>query len=98
MTIELQPFDTAQYLTDPDDQAELLTDAFASGDAGVIAAALGIVARARGMTELANETGIKRQALYRAFSADGNPTLGTLMKVLPALGLQLAINPAKAAT
>lgn len=47
MSGDLQPFDAAKYLKDPDDQAELLTDAFASGDAGVIAAAIGIVARAR---------------------------------------------------
>lgn len=98
MAIELTPFDAAKYLKDPDDQAELLAEAVASGNAAIIAETVGIVARARGMTELANETGIKRQALYRAFSADGNPTLETLMKVLPALGLQLAINPAKPAT
>ncbi|MEA3390155.1 MAG: addiction module antidote protein [Pseudomonadota bacterium] len=69
----------------------MLTDAFASGDTGAIAAAIGIVARARGMTELANQTGIKRQALYRAFSDQGNPTLETLLKVLPALGLRMRV-------
>ncbi|MFD1103699.1 addiction module antidote protein [Sphingobium olei] len=94
MTIELKPFDAAQHLTDPEDQAELLADAFASGDASAIAAAIGIVARARGMTELANETGIKRQALYRAFSDQGNPTLETLLKVLPALGLRMRVEQA----
>ena len=97
MTIELTPFDTAKYLADPEDQAELLTDAIASGDTGIIAAALGIVARAHGMTELANETGLQRQALYRALSEKGNPTLETLLKILPALGLELAISPVKAA-
>ena len=94
MSADLQPFDAAKYLKDPDDQAELLTDAFASGDAGVIAAAIGIVARARGMTQLANETGIKRQALYRAFSDNGNPTLETVLKVLPALGLRMRVEQA----
>lgn len=97
MTIELTPFDTAQYLTDPEDQAELLADAIASGDASIIAKALGLVARAHGMTELANETGLQRQALYRALSDKGNPTLETLVKVLPALGLEMSISPVKAA-
>jgi probable addiction module antidote protein len=53
-----------------------------------------MVARARGMSELANETGIKRQQLYRSFSDEGNPTLETMLKVLPALGLRMRIEPA----
>ena len=91
MTIETTPFDVAEYLTEPEDQLRLLEDAFASGDEHIVAAAIGIVARARGMTELADATGIKRQALYRALSDKGNPTLGTLLKVLPALGLRMCV-------
>ncbi|NWK96528.1 putative addiction module antidote protein [Sphingobium lactosutens] len=94
MAIELKPFDGAKYLTDPEDQQELLDDAIASGDVHIVAKAIGYVARARGMTELANETGIKRQALYRAFSDQGNPTLETLLKVLPALGLRMRVEQA----
>jgi probable addiction module antidote protein len=89
MPIELSDFDTAEHLTEADDQAELLADALTTGDAHVVAKAIGIVARARGMSSIAEATGIKRQALYRAFSEDGNPTLETMLKVLPALGLRM---------
>jgi len=94
MTIELSRFDVAEFLTEPEDQAELLADAMASGDAHVVAKAIGIVARARGMSDVASATGIKRQTLYRAFSEDGNPTLETMLKVLPALGLRMRIEAA----
>lgn len=94
MAIKLSRFDAAEYLTEPEDQVELLADAVATGEAHVIASALGIVARARGMTDLANTTGIKRQQLYRAFGPDGNPTLETILKVLPALGLRIRIEAA----
>ena len=94
MTIELSRFDAAEFLTEPEDQAELLADAVASGDAHIVAKAIGIVARARGMSDLASATGIKRQALYRTFSEDGNPTLETMLKVLPALGLRMRIEAA----
>lgn len=91
--MEVTNFDTAAYLTDPEDQAELLADAMASGDAHTVAKAIGIVARARGISGVAEATGIKRQQLYRAFGNDGNPTLETMLKVLPALGLRLRIEP-----
>lgn len=94
MTIELSRFDAAEFLTEPEDQAELLADAMATGDAHVVAKAIGIVARAHGMSGVATATGIKRQALYRAFSEDGNPTLETMLKVLPALGLRMRIEAA----
>lgn len=97
MTIELSRFDAAEHITEPEDQAELLTDAVATGDPHVIAAAIGMVARARGMSELAKDTGIKRQALYRTFSQEGNPTLETMLKVLPALGLRMRIEAASPA-
>lgn len=90
MSIKTAPFDAAEYLIEQADQAELLADALASGDAGYVANALGIIARARGMTELARETGLSRQALYAALSPEGNPTLGTVLKVAGAVGLQLS--------
>jgi probable addiction module antidote protein len=71
-------------------QDELLNDALAIGHAPSIAAALGLIARVRGMSGLAAETGIKRQNLYRALGADGNPTLETLTKVVTALGYRLS--------
>lgn len=89
MTLKLKPFDAAKYIEDHEDETELLNEAFASGDAGYIAAALGAVARARGMTELAQKTGLNRQALYEALSANGNPTLDTIMRISCALGVEL---------
>ncbi len=67
-----------------------LQDAFASGDATEIAEAIGIVARAQGMTTLASEAGMSRETLYRTLSAKGNPTLSTLLAVLKALGFKLS--------
>lgn len=83
------PFDAAKYITEPEDVAELLSDAFESGHAPYIANALGIVARSEGMTKIAARTGINRQALYSALSESGNPTLETLLKVMAALGMRL---------
>ena len=73
MTLETYPVDLAPYYESEAAQAELLNDAMATGHAGYIANALGIVARARGMSGLAAEIGVKRQQLYRALSKDGNP-------------------------
>ena len=88
------PFDASEYLDTPESQAELITDALESGDASYIAHALGIVARARGMTSIAMEAGVAREALYRALSADGDPKLSTLMSVLRALGFHLSAKAA----
>jgi probable addiction module antidote protein len=91
-----QPFDAARYLTSPEAQGELLNDALASGDAAYIAHALGVIARARGMTDVAREAGITREALYKSLSDEGDPRLTTLMGVIRALGLTLTahIKPA----
>lgn len=89
MGIETIPFDAAEFITDAESQAELVTDAFESGDAAYIAHALGIVARARGMTQVARDAGVTREALYRALSQDGDPRLSTLLGVLKALGISL---------
>jgi len=87
--VKTEPFDAARYLTSPGAQAELLNDALASGDAGYVARSLGIIARARGMTEVARGAGVTREALYRALSETGDPRLTTLLGVARALGVTL---------
>ncbi len=89
--LQTTPFDGAKYITEPEHVIELLKDALESGEAGYIAAALGVVARSEGMTMIAEKSGVKRQALYRSLSEDGNPTLDTLLGVLGAMNLQLAV-------
>ncbi len=74
----------------PEAQAELLSDALASGNAAYVAQALGVIARARGMTEVAREAGITREALYKSLSEDGDPRLTTLLGVMRALGVTLS--------
>jgi probable addiction module antidote protein len=95
--IKTVPFDAAEFLGAGEDQAELLADAFASGDAGYIANALGVVARAKGMTEVARKAGVTREALYRALSAKGDPRLSTFLGVAKALGLEISLTPKPAA-
>lgn len=89
MALETFPFDAAEFLGSAGSQAELLTDAFESGHAGYIANALGVVARARGMTKVAQEAGVTREALYKALSPHGDPRLTTLLGVMKALGIRL---------
>jgi probable addiction module antidote protein len=95
--IKLIPFDASQYLDDAESQAELLNDALESGKASYIANAIGVIARARGMTELQRLTGIDRSTLYAALREEGNPTLDTLMRVLDALKIELQAAPKRAA-
>ena len=95
MAIKTPPYDPARHLTSPEAQAELLSDAMQTGDAGYIANALGVIARARGMTEVARGAGITREALYRALSEDGDPRLTTLLGVMRSLGLRLSVQAAE---
>jgi probable addiction module antidote protein len=97
MGIETTVFEPDRYFRTPAAQAHLLTEAMASGDAGHIAEAVGIVARQHGITDLAKQTGLNRQGLYAAFSQDGNPTLSTVLKVLEALNLVLTVQVREAA-
>jgi probable addiction module antidote protein len=90
------PFDAAPFFTSPDAQQELLDDAFDSGNAAYIANALGVIAKARGMTAVAREAGVTREGLYRALSEDGDPRLTTLLGVVRALGLKLSAHVAPA--
>ncbi|MEZ2410558.1 addiction module antidote protein [Bosea sp. RCC_152_1] len=91
MPLETTPFDAAEFLTSEEAQIELLKDAIEEGDPTYIAHALGVVARARGVSEFARETGLSREAIYKAFKPGGNPTLDTLTKATKALGLKLAL-------
>ncbi len=86
---KLTTFDPAELLTSDEAVAAFMADAFEAGDAGYIAHALGVVARARGMSEIAKETGLSREQLYRSFSDRGNPTLKTTLAVMRALGIEL---------
>ncbi|MDQ7735721.1 putative addiction module antidote protein [Halomonas sp. SpR1] len=89
MAEKFTKFDPAALLETDDDVAVFMADAFESGDATYIAKALGIVARARGMSEIARETGLSREQLYRSFSENGNPTLKTTLAVMRALGVDM---------
>jgi probable addiction module antidote protein len=89
MKLATSLFDPAEYLDTPEAVAEYLAAAFESGEHSIIADALGVIARARGMTQLARDTGLARPALYRALSPDGNPEFETVLKVLRALGVML---------
>ena len=90
-------FETAEYFQTPEAQAELLADAFESGEANYIAHALGIVAKAKGWTALAEKTGMTPVGLAKAFSAKGDPRLSTLTSTLKALNLKLSVEVADAA-
>ncbi|MEM7242325.1 MAG: addiction module antidote protein [Pseudomonadota bacterium] len=81
--------DPATLLNTAEVQAEAITEAFESGDAGLIAHTIGLVARSRGMTSVAEETGIARPSLYRALSQDGNPRLNSLVEIFAALNIKI---------
>ncbi|MEO7027199.1 MAG: addiction module antidote protein [Caulobacteraceae bacterium] len=87
--IRTEPFDAARYLASTQSQSELLNDALASGDATYVAQALGVIARARGMSQTAREAGVTREALYKSLSDEGDPRLTTLLGVMRALGVTL---------
>ena len=91
MVLELHPFDPADHLQSEEDILYFLEAAMEGNDPAHIARALGVVARSKGMTEIARKTGLGRQALYAALSENGNPTLETLTSVLGALGFELSV-------
>jgi probable addiction module antidote protein len=93
-SLKTRPFDPAKYLDDDGAIAEYLTDALETGDPAFVSDALGVVARARGMSDVARTAGMSRESLYRALSADGNPKFETVLRVMHALGLQFSVNPA----
>jgi len=89
-------FDAAEYLAEPEAQAEFLAATLEDGTADEIRAAINTIARARGMSDVAKATGIRREQLYRALGEDGNPEFATILKVLRALGVKLTSAPPKA--
>jgi probable addiction module antidote protein len=89
MTAKLTTYDPAEDLVSDAAIATFRAEAFASGDAGYIARALGVVAHAKGMAQIAGQTGVSREQLYRSFSENGNPTLKTIFAVMKALGIEL---------
>jgi probable addiction module antidote protein len=84
-----RPFDAAEYLDSAESIAAYLEVAFEDADPAVIADALGTIARAKGMTEVARKTGLSRESLYKALSAEGNPEFATILKVMRALDLKI---------
>lgn len=90
------PFDTADYLGDLDAAAAYLEAALeeAGDDPAFVAQALGTIARSGNVSELARRTGMSREGLYKALSADGNPSFATIVKVARALGLRIRFTPA----
>ena len=84
-------YDSADYIDSPEAVAAFLDAALEDGDAQIIAATLGDIARSRGMAMIAERTGLAREALYKSLSADGNPRLTTLLGVLKAMGLRLSV-------
>lgn len=89
MTEKTYPYDPADALTSREAISIFIADAFETGDPAYITHALGVVARSKGMSELARETGLSREQLYRSFSEQGNPTLKTMLAVMNALGLDM---------
>ena len=89
MAIKTSKWDPSEYLDTPKAVAAYLEAAFEDGDPTIIAAALGDIARAKGMTQLAAEAGVTREALYKALSPEGDPRLSTFLGVIKALGIKL---------
>jgi probable addiction module antidote protein len=88
-----KPYDPAKYLDSDAAVAEYITEALATGDVELVSHAIGVAAKARGMTRIAEETGLSRESLYRALSAEGRPQFETIERVLGALGLRLRAEP-----
>ena len=92
---DLPTFDPSENLKDDADIAAYLSLVIDEGDAGELAHALGIAARARGMAHIAEETGIGREALYKALRADSQPRFDTISRVCKALGVKLVVQPTR---
>ncbi len=91
MSVKTSPFDPERYFADPAAQQELLHDAFATGDARYIANALGVIARANGVTDATEASSVARTILSNAFAENGDPKLSSLLVVLKAVGYELTV-------
>jgi len=87
-------FDAAEYLDSEERQVAYITVALESGDPDFVRDALGLVARARGMGDIAKSAGLNRESLYKALGETGNPEFATVMRIVRALGLTLSARPA----
>lgn len=94
--IETRPWDAAEHLESEEDMAAYLDAALEDGDAAVVVAALGDIARAKGMTQIARDAGLGRESLYKALSTTGNPEFATILKVVRALGLRFHVEAVRA--
>jgi len=97
MSVATTAWDASGHLDDEAAIAAYLEAALEDGDPKLIAAAIGDVARARGIAQIARDAGLSRESLYRALSEDGNPEFGTVLRVLKALGVRLTVTPNGAA-
>jgi len=97
MAEKFTPYDPAEDLGSIEAIAVFVAEAFETNDVAYISHALGVVARAKGMAEIAKRTGLSREQLYRSFSAEGNPTLKTTLAVMKALGIELTAKVPNAA-
>jgi probable addiction module antidote protein len=89
---QTRPWDITEHLETEDDMAAYLEVVLEDGDPALVAAALGDIARAKGMAQIARESGLGRESLYKALSPGGNPELATVLKVVKALGLRLHVS------
>jgi probable addiction module antidote protein len=96
MGLKTTRYDTAEYLDSPAAIAAYIDAVFEEGDPTLITHALGVVARAHGMSQVARDSGLSRESLYRALGPDGNPEFATVVRVLKALGLRLSAVPSDA--
>jgi probable addiction module antidote protein len=97
MALQTTIWDAADYLDDAEMIADYLEVTLEDGDPALIAKALGSIARSKGMSEIAKKTGITREGLYKALSAEGDPKLSTFLGVIKSLGLRLTVKPAQKA-
>jgi probable addiction module antidote protein len=97
MAEKLTKYDPAEDLASDEAIATFMAEAFQTNDVAYISHALGVVARAKGMAQIAGQTGLSREQLYRSFSDKGNPTLKTTLAVMKALGIELTAKASRAA-
>lgn len=97
MAVTLNRWDASEYLETTEDMLAYLDEAARSGDPALLQAALGDIAKARGMAEVARSAGVGRESLYKSLRATGNPSFQTIAKVIDALGGQLSVTPKRPA-
>jgi probable addiction module antidote protein len=90
------PYDSAEYLDTSEAINAYMEEALETGDPAFISKALGTIARARGMSQIAKKAGLSRESLYKALSTEGNPEFGTIIRVMQALGLKFSITASQA--